>query len=60
MRRANILKANATPTSALESGGGCKRAQAAIYAIYNGDITATMFAIIASDGAEDIVRKLEM
>jgi hypothetical protein len=57
MRRANILKANATPTLTL---GGCKRAQAAIYAIYNGDITATMFAIIASDGAEDIVRKLEM
>lgn len=57
-RRATILKRNALPKSA--GHGGCPRALAALYAIFNGCTTGMFWALIARDGNDDIVNRLKM
>jgi hypothetical protein len=56
LRQAETLKRNATPKSVADRG--CARAQAALYAIYNGQADEVLVALIARDGGEHIVHRL--
>lgn len=56
LRQAEILKCNATPTGVADNG--CRRAQAALYAIYHGQVDEVLVALIARDGGDHIVHRL--
>jgi hypothetical protein len=56
LRQAEILKRNATPASVADQG--CRRAQAALYAIYHGRVDEVLVALVARDGGDHIVHRL--
>lgn len=56
LRQAEILKRNATPASVADNG--CRRAQAALYAIYHGRVDEVLVALVARDGGDHIVHRL--
>lgn len=58
LRHAEILKRNATPKSVADNG--CRRAQAALFAIYHGRVDEVLVVLIARDGGQHIVSMLEI
>jgi FYVE zinc finger len=58
LRQAETLKRNASPKS--EADNGCRRAQAALYAIYHGRVDQVLVALTARDGGDHIIHMLGM
>ena len=56
LRHSGTLKRNATPKGLGDNG--CRRAQAALYAIYHGKVDEVLVALIARDGNEHIAHML--